>query len=112
MCRRIVKITGRYFIEGLDAVLDAVDADVVVQSTSSPWSLGDGVLRSEVIGFNATLLDSLLGGQDESRGRPAERALFEGFQKLERAGRTVARFPALRVRPTPNAEQSTVVSEL
>ncbi len=111
-CRRIVKITGRYFVEGLDAVLDGMDADVVVQSTPSPWSLGDGVLRSEVIGFNATLLDSLLGGQDESRGRPAERALFEGFQKLERSGRTVARFPPLKVRPTRNAEQSTVVSEL
>jgi hypothetical protein len=65
-----------------------------------------------VVGFDGTLLDALLGGQDESRGRPAERALFEGVQKLERAGRSVARFPALRVRPTPNAEQSTVVSEL
>ena len=92
-CRRIVKVTGRYFVEGLDAVLDGMDADVVVQSTQSPWSLGDGVLRSEVVGFNGTLLDALLGGQDESRGRPAERALFEGVQKLERAGRTVARFP-------------------
>ncbi len=93
-------------------MLDAVDADVVVQSTPSPWSLGDGVLRSEVVGFDASLLDALLGGQDESRGRPAERALFEGFQKLERAGRAVARFPPLRVRPTRNGEQSTVVSEL
>ena len=111
-CRRIVKITGRYFVEGLDAVLDAVDADVVVQSTQSPWSLGDGVLRSEVVGFDASLLDALLGGQDESRGRPAERALFEGAQRLERSGVKVARFPALRVRPTRNAEQSTVVSEL
>ena len=107
-----MKITGRYFVEGLDAVLDGMDADVVVQSTPSPWSLGDGVLRSEVIGFDGTLLDALLGGQDESRGRPAERALFEGVQKLERSGRTVARFPPLKVRPTPNAEQSTVVSEL
>ena len=44
--------------------------------------------------------------------RPAERALFEGVQKLERAGRTVARFPPLKVLPTRNAEQSTVVSEL
>ena len=87
-CRRIVKITGRYFVEGLDAVLDGMDADVVVQSTQSPWSLGDGVLRSEVVGFDASLLDALLGGQDESRGRPAERALFEGVQKLERAGRS------------------------
>ena len=107
-----MKITGRYFVEGLDAVLDTVDADIVVQSTQSPWSLGDGVLRSEVIGFNASLLDALLGGQDESRGRPAERALFEGAPRLERSGRTVARFPPLRVRPTRNAEQSTVVSEL
>ena len=104
------RVTGRYFVEDLDAVLDTVGADIVVQSTPSPWSLGDGVLRSEVIGFNATLLDSLLGGQDESRGRPAERALFEGVQKLERAGRTVARFPALRVRPTRNAGRH-VVSE-
>ena len=111
-CRRIVKITGRYFVEGLDAVLDTVDADIVVQSTESPWSLGDGVLRSEVVGFDASLLDALLGGQDESRGRPAERALFEGAQRLERSGVKVARFPALRVRPTRNAEQSTVVSEL
>ena len=93
-------------------MLDTVDADIVVQSTPSPWSLGDGVLRSEVVGFDASLLDALLGGQDESRGRPAERALFEGAQRLERSGVKVARFPALRVRPTRNAEQSTVVSEL
>ena len=36
--RRIVKITGRWsaFVEGLDAVLDAVDAGLVVQSTPRP----------------------------------------------------------------------------
>ena len=91
-CRRIVKITGRYFVEGLDAVLDTVDADIVVQSTPSPWSLGDGVLRSEVrIQCDA---HHHWAASHESRGRPAERAVraFKSWQA------TVARFRALRVR--------------
>jgi hypothetical protein len=114
-CTRILKVTGRYFVEDLDGVLDGLDAaDVAVQSTPSAWTLGDGVLRSEVVGFrnNATLLDLLLGGQDESRGRPAERALFEGVRRVDQHGARVARFPALRVRPTENAERLAVVSEL
>ena len=89
-----MKITGRYFVEGLDAVLDTVDADIVVQSTESPWSLGDGVLRSEVVGFDGTLLDALLGGQDEVEGPARGAHALRGVQKLERSGRDRRALPA------------------
>ena len=87
---------------------------VVVQSTPSPWSLWDGVLRSEVVGWQIGLEDWLFAGMDEAAGRPMERVLFERVRDLTaRAGEkrgemVVARLSALGVDETRNAENDVV----
>ena len=50
---------------------------VIVQSTPSPWTLWDGVLRSEVVGWEKGLEEWLFHGMNESVARPMERVLFE-----------------------------------
>ena len=115
-CERVVKVTGRYFLEGLDAALEAVDpaAALVVQSAPSPWQMADGVLRSEVVGFRneAGLFDGVFGGQDEARGAPMERVLFVAANALRDAGLVVAELPRLAVPETINAEHKQVITEL
>ena len=115
-CERVVKVTGRYFLEGLDAALAAVDpaAALVVQSAPSPWQMADGVLRSEVVGFRneAGLFDGVFGGQDEARGAPMERVLFVAANALRDAGLVVAELPRLAVPETINAEHKQVITEL
>lgn len=114
-CSMLVKVTGRYFIHDLDRVVAALPpADLVVQSTPSPWTLWDGVLRSEVVAFrnDPNLVHRLFAGQDERIGVPMERTLFLAERDLRAAGLAVARFPSLTVTPTPNAEQSQLVVEL
>ena len=59
---------------------------VVVQSTPSPWDLWDGVMRSEVVGWERGMEDWLFGTQDESTGRPMERVLAERCMALGRGG--------------------------
>lgn len=114
-CARIAKVTGRYFLEGLDAALaGAGDAALVVQSSPSPWTMWDGVLRSEVVGFanDAAFVAGLFDGQDERAGRPMERVLFVAARRLAGEGVAVASLPPLAVPPTPNAEETHVVVEL
>jgi len=89
----VVKVTGRYFVGNLDAEIDrlrlqsssvghAPGPRLVVQSTPSPWTLFDGVLRSEVIGWQLGLENWLFEDQDERQGRPMERLLFERAREL------------------------------
>ena len=115
-CDRVLKVTGRYFLRGLDAALAAVpdDAPLVVQSTPSPWQMWDGVLRSEVVGFrnDAPFVDALFAGQDEEAGVPMERVLFTSARALRAAGVPVATLPPLDVPPTPNAEYKQVITQL
>ena len=113
-CDRVVKITGRYFLENFDKVLKnltPLKPQVVIQSTPSPWTLGSGVTRSEVVAFenNDDLVDRLFAGQDETRHMPMERILFLALQDFQG---TVAHFPPLHVPPTPNAEHLDIITRL
>ena len=107
-CTHVLKVTGRYFIENLDEALATLSPEVklAVQSTPSPWTLWDGVVRSEVVGFanDAGLVQELFDGQHEGRGEPMERVLFLAARRLQARGDLVAKLPALRVPPTRNAE--------
>ena len=115
-CEKVAKVTGRYFVRDFDGALDAVPpgAALVLQSTPSPWDLGDGVARSEVIGFrnDYDFVKKVLSDQDEAAGRPLERTLFLRAREAAASGETVAAFPPLRVPPTVNAEEIAVVTEL
>jgi hypothetical protein len=94
---------------------------VVTQSTPSPWTLYDGVTRTEVVGFHIKSMSSLglFEGQDESVGRPMERVLFEKCRHLLLNNNStcccnggskiiplpvVASFAPLLIDPTRNAE--------
>ena len=85
-CTHVLKVTGRYFIENLDEALATLSPEVklAVQSTPSPWTLWDGVVRSEVVGFanDAGLVQELFDGQHEGRGEPMERVLFLAARRL------------------------------
>ena len=116
-CKRIVKITGRYFLRHFDDVLNNLaprQPRVVVQSTPSPWSLEDGVLRSEVVAFqnDPSLVDLLFANQDEAIGLPMERSLFLAVRYLMDEGH-ISTFPPLDVLPpTLNAEHKVLISTL
>ena len=81
---------------------------MVVQSAQSPWTLWDGVIRSEVIGWEIGLEDWLFGSQDEAVGRPMERILFERARSLKFTNGTVAKFRALEIDPARNGEGTCV----
>ena len=106
-----------YFVHELDAALESVDARAVavLQSTPSPWTLWDGVVRSEVVGFEnrLELLDALFADQDETQGNPMERALFVAARRLrDEQGLKVDAFPRLQAEPTINSEQNQLITEL
>jgi len=114
-CERVAKVTGRYFVENFDAALDAAGtAPLVVQSTPSPWVMWDGVLRSEVVGFanDKRFAEVIFEDQDEAAGLPMERQLFVAARKYHEMGVEVAFFPPLAVPPTPNGEESHVITTL
>ncbi|KAJ1454248.1 hypothetical protein M885DRAFT_522062 [Pelagophyceae sp. CCMP2097] len=115
-CDNVVKVTGRYFVKDLDSAISSVPetAELVVQSTSSPWTLWDGVLRCEVVGFknDFAALENIFGGQDESAGAPSERTLFVGARAVASRGGVVAAFPRLAVDATLNAEESHLIVDL
>mmetsp|Transcript_18421 Transcript_18421/g.27741 ORF Transcript_18421/g.27741 Transcript_18421/m.27741 type:complete len:358 (+) Transcript_18421:27-1100(+) len=119
-CSHIIKITGRYYISNLDSVITQLQnlnpqPDVVVQSTPSPWTLWDGVLRSEVVAFknDPQLIHFLFANQDEAIGNPMERVLFNAVRQLKQEKHfSVAEFPKLDVDPIPNAEQTHIISVL
>lgn len=116
-CAGIIKITGRYFIHGLDAIIDRIreaDLQVVVQSTPSPWTMWDGVLRSEVVGFenDVALVHALFENQDEAAGLPMERKLFTGARELRRHGKRLGYFPTLPIPATINSEHTHTLTEL
>ena len=118
----IAKVTGRYFVRNLDEELHRVahatcsnsakkgneGPRLVVQSAQSPWTLWDGVIRSEVIGWEIGLEDWLFGSQDEAVGRPMERILFERARSLKFTNGTVAKFRALEIDPARNGEGTCV----
>jgi hypothetical protein len=128
----IAKVTGRYFARGLDEELNRITSEctpgappneqegqrtggapacpvLAVQSTPSPWTLWDGVLRSEVIGWELGREQWLFGGQDESLGRPMERVLFERAVQLNSTEPgAVAYFNAMAVGSVRNAEGACV----
>ncbi|KAJ8609148.1 hypothetical protein CTAYLR_006078 [Chrysophaeum taylorii] len=116
-CSTIVKITGRYFIENIDAAIETLKlegARVAVQSTPSPWVTWDGVLRSEVVAFanDPVLADDLFGNQDEAIGMPMERSIFVAVRELRNRGTRIGHFPALSVTPTINAEHTHMITIL
>lgn len=116
-CRGIVKVTGRYFLHNFTSVLRNVtreDAQIVVQSTPSPWQMWDGVLRSEVVGFrnDFDVVQALFDNQNEAEGIPMERTLFVAVREMAQRGFRVSSFPQLEVYPTINSEHTHLITQL
>ena len=119
----IVKVTGRYFVKNLDEELHrfveessdclrGVQSPILVtQSTPSVWTLRDGVLRSEVVGWQLGFEQWLFDGQDEATSRPMERILFERARILNETNEgRVKVFRSLDIDDTKNSENKHVDS--
>jgi hypothetical protein len=119
-CGRVVKVTGRYYVPGLiDEILafegassDNAQPKVIIQSTPSEWNMWEedgGVVRSEIVSFDPSLVDFLFDGQDESIGLPMERILRIRTRQLEEESPgSVKMFGEMRIEETRNAEAKVV----